>query len=230
MTAPLRLFIFDCDGTLADSQHLIAESMRRAFMDEGVIPPSRTDILRTVGLSIPQAVTSLVQDPCDETVTAISDGYRKWCTVLRGQPGMQEPMFKGAAPFLAALAKEEGVCLGIATGKSRRGLNRFVEANGLASMFATLQSADDAPSKPHPAMIEQAMADTGAEPENTVMIGDTTFDIIMARRAGVRGIGVSWGHHRMDELKAAGADAVAVSFGDLNRLLMPQQFEAGQAA
>ena len=128
-------------------------------------------------------------------------------------------MFEGAASLLFSLASRENVLLGIATGKSHRGVERFIEANGLRGVFATLQTAGSAPSKPHPAMLLQAMSETGAVPETTVMIGDTSYDMIMAACAKVPGIGVSWGYHTPADLKRAGAKAVASSFPALSALL-----------
>jgi phosphoglycolate phosphatase len=128
-------------------------------------------------------------------------------------------MFPGALEAIAGLAARPDTLLGIATGKSRRGVDRLLEREGLAGVFATIMTADDAPSKPHPAMIQQAMAETGAEANGTVMIGDTSFDILMARAASVRGIGVGWGYHDAEELTEAGAEAVAADFSELLSLL-----------
>jgi phosphoglycolate phosphatase len=223
------LIVFDCDGTLADSQHLIVEAMRRAFIGAGLPAPDRASILRTVGLSIPEAMASLAADQCPEVRAGLASSYREWCASLRQQP--QEPLFEGAASLLFGLAAQEHVALGIATGKSRRGVTRFIEHNGLQGLFSTIQTADDAPSKPHPAMLLQAMAETGASPEQTVMIGDTSYDMIMAACAKVAGIGVTWGYHSMAELKRAGAQSVVRSFAALEEALQSRhaimpQYEA----
>jgi phosphoglycolate phosphatase len=101
--------------------------------------------------------------------------------------------------------------LGIATGKARRGIDRLFEREGWAHRFLTVQTADQHPSKPHPAMIRAAMAETGVGPERTVMVGDTTFDVEMALAAGVGALGVAWGYHHPEELRAAGAHGVIES-------------------
>ena len=110
--------------------------------------------------------------------------------------------------------------LGIATGKSRRGVAHLVERHGWHRTFATIQTADDATSKPDPAMLRQAMAEVGAAPRDTLMIGDSTFDMLMARAAGVRPIGVSWGYHPVTALEEAGAEAIAISYEELRALLV----------
>jgi phosphoglycolate phosphatase len=223
MTISPTLIVFDCDGTLVDSQHLIAEAMRFAFLGAGLAAPKRLAILRTVGLSLPEAMAILAPKQSVAVRDAITHGYREWCITLRQQPHTQEPMFRGAAPLLFSFAARPGVVLGIATGKSRRGVLRFIEHNGLQGIFSTIQTADDAPSKPHPAMLLQAMAETGASPQTTVMIGDTSYDIVMAASAKVASIGVTWGYHSVAELKKAGAKTIVNSFSTLGQALEAMQ-------
>jgi phosphoglycolate phosphatase len=127
---------------------------------------------------------------------------------LRSAGEVEEPLFEGITELLDALAAE-GWLLGVATGKSDRGLKHCLERHGIADRFVTLQTADRHPSKPHPSMAELAMAEAGSEPATTVMIGDTSFDIMMALSAGARALGVAWGYHERDELLEAGAEAVA---------------------
>jgi phosphoglycolate phosphatase len=213
------LIVFDCDGTLVDSQHLIAEAMRFAFLSADLAAPERSAILRTVGLSLPEALTHLEPGLRSDVRDRIACAYREWCISLRQQPHTQEPMFQGAAALLFDLAASGDILLGIATGKSRRGVTRFIEHNGLKGIFSTIQTADDAPSKPHPAMLLQAMAETGASPGTTVMIGDTSYDMIMAACAGVTGIGVTWGYHSKPDLKKAGAKTIVSSFSALGQEL-----------
>jgi len=230
MTLVPNLIVFDCDGTLVDSQHLIVQAMRLTFEAAGLATPARADILRTVGLSVPEALLMLAPDQYPDTRCELARSYREWCMTLRRQPNSEEPMFEGAASLLFSLAARENVLLGIATGKSRRGVERFIEQNGLRGMFATLQTADNAPSKPHPAMLLQAMDETGAAPGTTVMIGDTSYDMIMASCAEVTGIGVSWGYHAAADLKRSGAKSVVSSFPALGALLagreLAPQYEA----
>lgn len=213
------LIVFDCDGTLVDSQHLIVESMRLAFQGAGLPSPDRLAVLKTVGLSLPEAVAILAPLQSQPARDAISFSYRDWSYTLRQQSHLNEPMFSGAAPLLFGLASRPDLVLGIATGKSRRGVTRFLEQNGLSGLFSTVQTADDAPSKPHPAMLLKAMAETGASPEKTVMIGDTSYDIIMATRARVAAIGVSWGYQSELELRQSGAKAIVGTFSALGQAL-----------
>lgn len=215
----LKLIIFDCDGTLVDSQHMIVAAMANAFEAHALAPPSRSAILGIVGLSLPEAIFHLVPNEADETILSLSEGYKTAFGELRLDPANQEPLYEGAKDAVHTLAGQERVVLGIATGKSRRGVDRVMTAYGLLDQFSTIQTADDAPSKPHPGMIEQAMDAVGATPDNTVMIGDTSFDMEMARRAGARALGVSWGYHPDSDLIEAGADHVARDFGDLMECL-----------
>jgi phosphoglycolate phosphatase len=213
------LIVFDCDGTLIDSQHLIVQAMSQTFAAADLPPPGRADILRTARLSIPEALLLLAPDQYPDARNELARIYRERCIALRRQPNTEEPMFEGAAPLLFSLAERANVLLGIATGKSNRGVERFIQQNGLHGMFATIQTADCAPSKPHPAMLLQAMAETGTTPESTVMIGDTSYDMIMAACADVPAIGVSWGYHTAADLKRSGAKAVVNSFAALDVLL-----------
>jgi phosphoglycolate phosphatase len=217
-----KLIVFDCDGTLIDSQHVIAEAMRLTFSGAGLASPERDAVIRTVGLSIPEALSTLAPEQPSELLGAMASSYREWHAALRQQTQMQEPMFNGAAELLKDLAGRDDVILGVATGKSRRGVMRFVERNNLHGVFATVQTADDAPSKPHPAMLLQAMCETGARPETTIMVGDTSYDMVMAACADVASVGVSWGYHSTAELKKSGARHIATSFSALSRILAAQ--------
>ncbi len=131
---------------------------------------------------------------------------------------LEQPLFDGIADLLGGL-RQAGWLLGIATGMSDRGLTHCLAAHGLTDHFVTLQTADRHPSKPHPAMLEAALAEAGAEPAQAVMIGDTAFDMQMARDAGVGALGVDWGYHEPDELRAAGARFVAATPGGLGEYL-----------
>jgi phosphoglycolate phosphatase len=229
MTLSPALVVFDCDGTLADSQHVIAEAMRLTFERADLPAPGRAAILRTIGLSVPEAVKMLAPEQFPEISCELVRSYRENFAALRRQPDRQEPLFPGAAALLSKLAAKENVFLGIATGKSRRGVIRFIEENRLEGIFSTIQTASDAPSKPHPAMLFQAMEETGATPDSTVMIGDTSYDMIMAACANVDAIGVTWGYHTQADLKMAGARTVVSSFSALERALTGLQTEPLEA-
>ncbi len=223
MTLAPNLIVFDCDGTLADSQHLIVEAMRLAFQNAGLAVPERSAILRTVGLSVPESLKILAPDQFPGTRNELARSYRESCMTLRRQPNAEEPLFPGAASLLLNLTARANTLLGIATGKSCRGVARIIEQNGLHGVFATIQTADNAPSKPHPAMLLQAMKETGAVPQKTIMIGDTSYDMIMAADANVTGIGVSWGHHPVADLRRSGAKTIVSSFAALEALLGGRQ-------
>lgn len=217
----LTLVIFDVDGTLVDSQNHIVEAQRRAFAVFGLAAPSRCQSLSVVGLSLNEAFAALVG--ADGPVEGLSTAYKDAWTDLRSEPGFSEELYPGAFDLVAALHGEPSVALGIATGKSRRGVDRLIEAQGWDGVFATIQTADLHPSKPDPAMIVAALRETGSRPAEALMIGDTTYDMDMARAAGVRAIGVAWGYHRPEALIAAGAELVAASFEALDALIGQKQ-------
>lgn len=203
-----KLVIFDCDGTLVDGQAAICESMEEAFVAAKLTPPSRNDIRRIVGLSLPFALRHLAPDASDDERTQVVEGYKTAFSGRRTSGKLEEPLFDGIAALVGRLA-DEGRLLGVATGKSDRGLHACLDMHGIKPHFITLQAADRHPSKPHPAMLEAALAEAGVDPQDAVMVGDTSFDMEMARNAGVRAIGVAWGYHDPQELMEAGASAVA---------------------
>jgi phosphoglycolate phosphatase len=200
-----RLAVFDCDGTLADSQANICRAMELAFDSAGLAPPPRAAIRRIVGLSLVEAIARLAPDLDPALHVALAEDYKQQFRAMRTGGGLaDEPLFDGVREALEQLA-DAGWLLGVATGKSDRGLALLLEHHGLSRHFVTLQTADRHPSKPHPSMLDLAMAEAGADPRDTVMIGDTSFDIAMAAAAGVHPIGVAWGYHSVAELTAAGA-------------------------
>jgi len=203
-----RLAIFDCDGTLVDSQHNICLAMEDSFQRSGLAPPERDSIRRIVGLSLLEAVQALAPDAHSDLHAQLGEDYKTAFQRLRGCGLVDEPLFEGITDALSTLV-EDGWLLGVATGKSDRGLALCLDHHGIGRHFVTLQTADRHPSKPHPSMIQQAMAEAGAGPETTMMIGDTAYDIGMARAAGVTAVGVAWGYHDETELFAEGAHHVA---------------------
>lgn len=211
----MKLLIFDCDGTIVDSQAGIVLSMDHAFRACGLKPPTRAETLSVVGLSLPEAFFALAPDAEPEMRHDLAERYKSAFRELDRDPSECEMLFPGAKETIAALASNDGVVLGIATGKSRRGVDRLIEKEGWHGHFLTIQTADEHPSKPHPSMIHTAMSEAGAEPHETIMIGDTTYDIEMARAAKVGALGVTWGYHHTDELKEAGAHLVIDDYGQM---------------
>jgi len=214
----LRLVIFDCDGTLVDSQKTIVGCFQWAFENLGLDKPEPDAIRRTVGLSIMDGIGRMAPDSDDALRLQIVEGYREAFTRMRQRPDHEEPLYPGVVEVLDGLDAAGYLC-GVATGKSLPGLKRTLELHGLLERFVTLQTADLNPGKPNPAMIEAALTQTGADVADTVMIGDTSFDIEMARNAGALAVGVSWGYHPVDELREAGAHGVIESFAELAPLL-----------
>ncbi len=216
--SPIRLVVFDCDGTLVDSQAVIVACMRQAFERQGLEPPEAQAVRRVVGLSLTTAVLQLMPEPDTETAELLADGYRAAFLDRRGRADHDEPLFPGAVGVLHSL-EARGLLLGIATGKAMRGLRHVLARHGIESYFTTLQTADLHPSKPHPAMLEAAMRETGAAPEEAMLVGDTTFDVLMAKAAGAVPVGVAWGNHPEAELRAAGARHMLARFDQLLDLL-----------
>ncbi|MBF6602603.1 MAG: HAD-IA family hydrolase [Sphingorhabdus sp.] len=213
-----KLALFDCDGTMVDSQANICASMEQAFVAHGLVPPDHHRTRRIVGLSLQEAVRHLLPEQDDALAAAVTQSYKDGFFELRQQGGVHEPLYDGLLELIDRLASD-GWLLGVATGKSDRGLNHCLEVHGLSKHFVTLQTADRHPSKPHPAMVELAMSEAGATAETTAMIGDTSFDMEMGVNAGVRPIGVDWGYHDREELLLAGAHSVAMTMGELYETL-----------
>jgi phosphoglycolate phosphatase len=215
MPSLTRLAVFDVDGTLVDSQHNIVASMVRACERSGVAAPTPAAIRRIIGLSLLEAATSLLPETDPELILRVVDEYKLGFQELRAQGDHFEPLFPGVVEALDAL-EAEGWTLAVATGKSRRGLLMMIERHGLAGRFVSLQTADDNPGKPHPAMLRRALDEAGARPSEAIMIGDTSYDMQMGRSAGVR---VAWGYHAPAELLAAGADLVVETYPHLVAVL-----------
>lgn len=203
----MRLALFDCDGTLVDSQHAIIAAVVAASRAAGVDVPSPEAVRRIVGLSLVEAMAALWPARGAALHERLAGYYREAFAEARRHSGTVEPLYPGIRDALERLAAA-GVCLGVATGKSRRGLDVVLEFHGLRHLFETLQTADQGPGKPHPDMVYRALADVGADAIATAMIGDTTYDVTMARSAGVAAVGVAWGYHPSEALLEAGAHVI----------------------
>jgi phosphoglycolate phosphatase len=208
-----RLIVFDCDGTLVDSQQLIVEAARQALLPHDLEPLEASAVRAVIGLSLELALAQLVPDADERTLISLVATYRARWRLLRAQ-GVLEPLFPRAREVLGTLERD-GHLLGVATGKSHSGLLQVLDHHGLTALFVSFQTADRHPSKPHPGMLEQAMRETGSAPAETLMVGDTSFDMAMARAAGARAIGVAWGYHPPEVLEAAGAELILENFDQL---------------
>jgi phosphoglycolate phosphatase len=204
----MKLVIFDCDGTLVDSQHNITAAMAYAFAAHDLPAPTVPQVLSIVGLSLPETFEVLAGQHSHAVRRSLADHYRDAFALGRIERRHEEPLYPVIRETIVALAERDDIVLGVATGKSKRGVARLFDRESWHPHFHTIQTADDHPSKPHPSMILRAMAESGVGPEATVMIGDTSFDMAMAGGAGVGAIGVGWGYHATDRLIESGAHAV----------------------
>jgi len=211
----LKLVIFDCDGTLVDSQDMILAAMRQAYVTHGIPVPARETLLSIVGLSLTEAFTTLGNGAERFPVASLAEQYKLAFHAMRETGEHMEPLYPGAMEAVAALARRDDVVLGIATGKSQRGVRVVLGHHGLLDHFITIKTADDAPSKPDPGMVLAAMRDAGVGAADTVVVGDTVYDIAMARAAGATAIGVAWGYHSHAALEEAGAALVIDDFAAL---------------
>ena len=168
--------------------------MEECFAAAGLAAPARERTRAVVGLSLVEAMRAMLPEAAPKPTPPSPKATRAPSTPCGRAGAVDEPLFDGVAALIDRL-EADGWLLGVATGKSDRGLAICLEGHGLAGRFVTLQTADRHPSKPHPSMIEAAMAEAGAAPETTLMIGDTSFDMAMARAAGATAIGVAWGYH-----------------------------------
>ena len=213
-----RLAIFDCDGTLVDSGATIYRALTQTFEQHGIPVPPPSVGRRVIGLSLVEAMAGLVPLATAEEHVALTETYKRNFMAMRAAGDVEEPLYDGVLELLDAL-EEDGWLLAVATGKSDRGLKHCLELHDIHARFVSLQTADRHPSKPHPSMVVQAIADAGATSEATFVVGDTSYDMAMAAAAGAVPIGAGWGYHDAEELRAAGAIAVAERPADVLALV-----------
>jgi phosphoglycolate phosphatase len=218
-----RLAIFDCDGTLVDSGATILAAVEEAFAIHGLEVPPPKVCRGVIGLSLFEAMMRLAPDQDEDVQRQLTETYKSCFFRARQEGRVEEPLFDGILDLLDDLERD-GWLLAVATGKSDRGLKHCLESHGIHARFVSLQTADRHPSKPHPAMVEQALADAGATPDSTFVVGDTAYDMGMARAAAVGALGAGWGYHDEAELLAGGAQLIAENPRSVLALL-PQLME-----
>ena len=202
---PLRLALFDCDGTLVDSAFAIQRAMVQVFEKFSYKEPDFDETKLVIGLSLDHAIARLLGRPVDDEILEMVTAYKQIFAKNRGDISFTEPLFPGISEMLTALESKDDVLLGVVTGKSRLGIDKILEAYKL-HCFVTIKTADECPSKPDPTMVIESCKQTGVFPENTFVIGDSIFDMQMAKLAHAKAIGVFWGYNMPEALKEAGAD------------------------
>jgi phosphoglycolate phosphatase len=215
----MKLVLFDADGTLIDSQAIIHEAMRLTFEHHGHPSPSLLDTRSIIGLTLDFAIATILQCEVDEEVLAMTSDYKEFYLELARQPEYETLPFHGMPQLVRSLASQSGILVGLVTGKSRRGVDKLLATTDFENCFVTSRCADDCPSKPHPAMVLECCAEVGVNPADTVVVGDTSFDMEMALAAGAGALGVSWGYHSGERLHATGAHFLAHNSAQLQRRL-----------
>lgn len=215
MPKQFDLLIFDWDGTLMDSAGVIVDSIQRACLDIGMPVPSERASRQIIGLGLAQALQTLLPDLATDAYPRLVERYRHH---YLGRD-IDIPLFAGVDAGVSALAGR-GFTLAVATGKSRIGLARALESSGLGGCFAATRCADQTHSKPHPAMVLELIDELDADPARTLVIGDTSHDLLMAANAGVASLGVTYGAHEPDDLQPHAPLALLDSFAEVHAWLV----------
>lgn len=192
------LLIFDWDGTLIDSQSRIIACMQRAALEAGQPGLADEAVREIIGLGLPEAIRALIPGICDTDMETVRGHYVKH---FLDEEQSSSPLYPGVETSLASL-HDKGYRLAVATGKSRRGLDRVLEQTGLGELFETTRCADETRSKPHPQMLAEILDETGVDVSRALMIGDTEYDLNMAQNIGMDRAGVSYGAHAIERLLA----------------------------
>ncbi len=214
-----KLVLFDCDGTIVDSVGIIHGAMERTFAEAGHNVPPESATRSIIGLTLDIAIARIIGKPVDAEVLKMTERYKAHFHKIRAKPGFHEPLFEGMAELVMDLANHDDVVLGLVTGKSQRGVGLVFDTHGLHGHFVTIRTADDCPSKPDPAMVLECCAETGFDPSDCIVIGDSIYDMQMAKAAGAGAIGVAWGYNGVHLLREGGADDIARDVGELRVLL-----------
>lgn len=212
---PFDLLVFDWDGTLMDSEYRIVTCMQKAMADVGEEPQPSDEVKQIIGLGLVEAVTQLYPGASESFIEDIANAYRKHFLFEDKTPS---PMFEGAVEVLQTL-NAEGYLMAVATGKSRRGLDRVFGETGLGDLFHVSRCADETRSKPHPLMLEEILTDMDTEAHRAVMIGDTEFDLHMAMNAKMPCIGVDYGVHDAARLQSCNPLTLLSDIRDLPQFL-----------
>lgn len=206
-----QLVVFDWDGTVVDSAARIVAAVRSASLSMDLAPAVAQDIVCQIGLSLETIFSTLHPDQDHEAVEQLCTAYRdNWSR----NSMIDAPPFDGAKACLQRL-DALGIMLAVATGKSRRGLNQSFSDTGMNNHFVTSRTADEAFAKPNPQMLLDVLDQTGQDRQQTLMVGDTVFDMQMAANARVPAVGVCWGSHSREQLSDAGALACFDDFESL---------------
>ncbi|WP_083220303.1 HAD-IA family hydrolase [Hoeflea olei] len=215
----MKLVLFDCDGTIVDSAAVIHGCMERTFEDFGLPRPDMAHTKSVIGLTLDIAIARVLGRPVDAEIAAMTARYKEHFQLYRSSGGSMEPAYPGMVELILDLAARDEVIVGVVTGKSRRGLEVILAHHGLSGAIFASRTADDCPSKPHPAMVLECCAAAGIDPAHTWVVGDAVYDIEMAVNAGARSIGVSWGYGPVERLEAAGATHVVDRADEIGALI-----------
>lgn len=210
----LRLAVFDLDGTLLDSASSIVEGVRACWSACGFPEPDPDHVRRIIGLPWEESIRALIPDAGPAEFARIRNYHDQVARGLRPRPPRNQTLFPGAVETLDAL-EEAGYLLSIITSRSNGRLADLLAEQGIGTRFVALKTVDHGPGKPNPHLMLQTLSETGVDAADAVMVGDTTFDILMAKNAGTAAVGVSWGVHERHELTEAGAAHVVDAFHEI---------------
>jgi phosphoglycolate phosphatase len=214
-----KLFLFDCDGTILDSVDIIHDSMVHTFAEAGYGVPSQSQTRSIIGLTLDLAIARLLDRKVDTEIETMTARYKQHFHKLYNKPDFSQSLFDGMEKLITDFASQKSVILGVVTGKSKRGMDMFFDKHGFRDDFKVVRTADDCASKPHPDMVLECCDEMQIAPAHTVVIGDSVFDMEMAKAAGAQAIGVAWGYNDVPLLRAAGADFIASDANELKLLL-----------